>query len=240
MLAECFQTMLYSLETTLKIDNRLSSYSLYTKFETSLHTLDCAYGLFPNGLSYSLYFDIWTRNGVFFYIFPHQLKLTSLVPPERYPLLHYQCGQICYPQKPILPLPWKLLGSTFYAKPKEGHQFGPTRWSSQSNSTKACATRLSPARYWSFTPSWWESQCGVKRSGICRFNSGWGISAQWKGEFFVLEGPGDPSFFFSNFGRFQAETLPYYCKVMLSKPHQLTWVSPGLGRGSWSITKRGN
>ena len=30
-------------------------------------------------------------------------------------------------------------------------------------------------------------------------------------------------FFFQIFGRFQAETLPYYCKVMLSKPHQLTW-----------------
>ena len=91
MLAECFQTMLYSLETTLKIDNRLSSYSLYTKFETSLHTLDCAYGLFPNGLSYSLYFDIWTRNGVFFLHIPPPAKADLVsasrkIPPVALPV----------------------------------------------------------------------------------------------------------------------------------------------------------
>ena len=152
MLAECFQTMLYSLETTLKIDNWLGSYSLYTKFKTSLHTLDCAHCFFPNGLSYSLYFDVWTRNGVFLHI-PPPAKADLVSASRKMPPVALPARADLSSSETHVAFTLKTAGSTFYAKPKEGHQFGPTRCSSQSNSTKACATRLSPARYWSFTPS---------------------------------------------------------------------------------------
>lgn len=61
----------------------------------------------------------------FFTISPTQLKLTSLVPPKRYALLHYQCEQICHPQKPMLPLPWKLQDQRFMQSLKKAINLGP-------------------------------------------------------------------------------------------------------------------
>ena len=68
-------------------------------------------------------------------------------------------------------------------------------------------------------------------------------SAQWKGECFVLEGPGDPSFllFFSKFlGGFRLKLFRIIAKWCYQNPINWPGVSPGPGRGSWSITKRGN
>lgn len=168
----------------------------------------------------------------FFYNFPHPAKADLVSASKEIRPVALPVRADLSSSETHVAFTLKTAGSTFYAKPKEGHQFGPTRCSSQSNSTKACATRLSPARYWSFTPSWWESKCGVKRSGICRFNSGWGSSPpNGKGNFSFWRVQLTPlfCFFFKFFGMFQAETLPANC-----------WVSPGLRRGSWSITKRGN
>ena len=175
----------------------------------------------------------------FFYNFPHPAKADLVSASKKIRPVALPVRADLSSSETHVAFTLKTAGSTFYAKPKEGHQFGPTRCSSQSNSTKACATRLSPARYWSFTPSWWESQCGVKRSGICRFNSGWGSSPPNGKGIFRFGGSRWLQFFVFFLG-FRLKLFRIIAKWCYQNLINWPGVSPGLGRGSWSITKRGN